>query len=69
MPLAVEQCFHTTRIHGNVCTILFLLVDTFLVFAHNSLKSGRQLLAAFQKSFAKIRKMYQPIVRKGIKFI
>jgi hypothetical protein len=33
------------------------------------LKSGRQLLAAFQKSFAKIREMYQPIGRKGFKFM
>jgi hypothetical protein len=27
------------------------------------------LFAAFQKSFAKIREMYQPIGRKGLKFI
>jgi hypothetical protein len=33
------------------------------------LKSGRKLLATFQKSFAKIREMYQPIGRKGLKFI
>jgi hypothetical protein len=30
------------------------------------LKSGRKLLAAFQKSFAKNWEMYQPIGRKGI---
>jgi hypothetical protein len=33
------------------------------------LKSSRQLLAAFIKSFVKIQKMHQPIGRKGLKFI
>jgi hypothetical protein len=37
---------------------LFLLVDVFLGFAHNSFKWERQLLTAFQKSFVKIREMY-----------
>jgi hypothetical protein len=32
------------------------------------LKSGGQLLAAFQKIFAKIWEMYQPIGRKRLKF-
>jgi hypothetical protein len=32
------------------------------------LKNVRQLLAAFQKGFVKIREMYQPIGRQGLKF-
>jgi hypothetical protein len=32
------------------------------------LKSDRQLLGSFQKSFVKIWEMYQPIGRKGLKF-
>jgi hypothetical protein len=33
------------------------------------LKRGRQLFAAYQKSLTKIRERYQPIGRKGLKFI
>jgi hypothetical protein len=32
------------------------------------LKNGKQLLAAFQKSFAKIREKYEPIGRESLKF-
>jgi hypothetical protein len=31
-------------------------------------KSGKPPLAAFQKSFVKIREMYQPVGRKRLKF-
>jgi hypothetical protein len=33
------------------------------------LKSGRQLLAAFEKRFAKIEEIYKPTGRKRLKFI
>jgi hypothetical protein len=32
------------------------------------MKNGRQLLAAFQKSFAQIWEKYEPIGRKRLKF-
>jgi hypothetical protein len=47
----------------------FLLVDTFLGFAYNSFEEAQAELAAFKKSFEKIREMYQPIERKGLKLI
>jgi hypothetical protein len=46
---------------------LFLLVNTFLVFAQNSCEMWQAATTCFQKSFAKILEMCQPIRIKGLK--
>jgi hypothetical protein len=43
------------------------LVDNISDLHRTFLKSDRQQLAAFQKSFVKIQQMKQPIGRRGLK--
>jgi hypothetical protein len=50
------------------CNTIFLLADNLSNLHRTLLKNGRQPLAAFQKSFVKIREMYKPIRRKRLKF-
>jgi hypothetical protein len=42
----------------------FLLVDRFLRFAQNFLKSNRRAFAPFQKNFEKIWEAFRPIAEK-----
>jgi hypothetical protein len=48
---------------------LFLLVDIFLRFAHNSFEEQQAATCRFSTEFRKNREMYQPIGRKGLNFI
>jgi hypothetical protein len=65
----VLELSQTTKMQGGKVLLLssywLILFSDLLI---TILKNGRQLLAAFQKSFVKIWEIYQPIERQELKF-